>query len=76
VLVDALTHFGLPGVVMAIMVTLYVAKDRELTRERTARIDDAKAFHQVVLGVQEKAIQTANRLTDVFEEMKEEMRRR
>jgi hypothetical protein len=86
-LLEALTRFGLPGVVVAIFVVLYVQKDRELKRERDARIDDAKAMTKVIgemqesfnkraLELQDKAIQTANRLSDVFEELKNRYPRR
>jgi chemotaxis regulatin CheY-phosphate phosphatase CheZ len=86
-LLEALTRFGLPGVVVAIFVFLYVQKDRELKRERDARIEDAKAMTKVVVQMQEdfnkralelqdKAIQTANRLSDVFEELKNRYPRR
>jgi len=75
-LLEALTKFGLPGVVVAIFVVLYVKKDQELKRERDARIEDAKAFRDLVLGVQEKALTTANRLADIFDELKRTSPRR
>jgi chemotaxis regulatin CheY-phosphate phosphatase CheZ len=86
-LLEALTKFGLPGVVVAIFVFLYVKKDQELKRERDARITDAKDFNKVIVEMQEafnkralelqdKAIQTANRLSDVFEELKNRYPRR
>jgi len=76
ILLDLLSHYGMPGVLLAIVIVLYVQKDRELKKEREARIDDAKAFHTVVLGVQEKALNTANRLTEVFDELRRQYPRR
>jgi hypothetical protein len=71
-LLEGLTQFGLPGVVVAIFVVLFVQKDRELKRERDARIEDAKAFNKVALELQDKVIQTATRLSDVFEELRKQ----
>lgn len=86
-LLETLTHFGLPGVVVAIFLYLYVQKDRELKRERDARIADAKdmtkvigemqeGFNKKALELQDKAIGTANRLADLFEELKNRYPRR
>lgn len=76
VVLEGLSHYGLPGVVIALFAVLYVSKDRELKRERDARIDDAKAFSKMALELQEKAIATANRLTEVFTELQRQNPRR
>lgn len=64
---------GLLGIML--VGALYVAyrKDKDLQDERTARIADAKTFNELALKIQAGAIDTVNKLSDIFEEMKKTM---
>lgn len=82
-LVSALTHYGLPGAVIAVFVTLYILKDRELRMAREslkaesdARIADAKSFTTLALDVQSKVLTAVDKLHDVGEALKEQYSRR
>lgn len=66
-LLNALTGYGLPGIIIAVLLLLYWLKDRELTAERTARIADAKQFTSMALDLQGKVIEATNKLSDIFE---------
>ena len=69
-LVGLLAQHGLPGIIIGLLVFWVYLKDKELKIERDARIADAKAFTQLALGLQENAISSVNKLTDVFEEVR------
>lgn len=69
-LVGVLAQHGLPGIIIGLLVYWVYLKDKELKQERDARIDDAKAFNKLALELQEKAISSVNKLTDVFEEIR------
>ncbi len=69
-LVGLLAQHGLPGIIIGILVFWVYMKDKELKNERDARIADAKAFTDLALKLQENAIGSVNKLTDVFEEIR------
>jgi len=66
VLVDALTHYGAPGVCVAVFVVLFVKKDAELKRERDARIQDAKDFNTMSMKLQAEVLTAVDKLEAVF----------
>lgn len=85
-IVAALASHGLPGVVIALLVfwiflkdkahtAAIDAKDKELKAERDARIADAKLHTETALNLQKTAIDVANKLADVFEELQKRMPR-
>ena len=69
-LIGALAQHGLPGIIIGLMALWMYFKDRELKAERDARIADAKAFTELALKLQENAISSVNKLTDVFDEFR------
>ena len=69
-LIGILAQHGLPGVIIGLLVLWVYMKDKELKTERDARIADAKAFTVLALQLQEKAIESVNKLTDVFDEIR------
>lgn len=69
-LIGVLAQHGLPGVIIGLLVFWVYMKDKELKAERDARIADAKAFTELALKLQENAISSVNKLTDVFEEIR------
>ena len=75
-LIGILAQHGLPGVIIALLVLWVYMKDKELKAERDARIADAKTFTDLALKLQENAISSVNKLTDVFDEVKRMRRRR
>ena len=68
-LVGLLAQHGLPGIIIGILVYWVYLKDKELKAERDARIADSKQFTDLALKLQENAIGSVNKLTDVFEEI-------
>lgn len=73
---DKLLEHGLPGVIILVLIIACVALYKELRDERKARIADAERFRDVALALQEKAIVTANKLTDVFDKLEGRDRRK
>ena len=69
-LIGLLAQHGLPGIIIGLLVLWVYMKDKELKAERDARIADAKAFTDLALKLQENAIGSVNKLTDVFDEIK------
>ena len=69
-LIGILAQHGLPGVIIGLLVLWVYMKDKELKTERDARIADAKQFTDLALKLQENAISSVNKLTDVFEEIR------
>lgn len=81
VVVEALTRYGLPGAIIALIAVLYVLKDRELRSvreakdqelkvERDARINDSKEYRELALKLQAQVIDTVNTLRTVFDEVR------
>jgi hypothetical protein len=70
VVVETLARFGLPGAICGVLVWLYWQKDQELKRERDARIADAKAFNELALSLQAKALDTVSKLKELFDELR------
>lgn len=71
-LVQHLANYGLPGVVVAIVLVLYVRKDQELSAEKNYRIADAKAYTDMALKLQEKVTDAIDKLKAIFEATKAE----
>lgn len=66
----ALAAYGLPGAVIAALLLWLREKDKELTQERLARIQDAKQYTDLALRLQSEVIGAVNKLTAVFEDIK------
>ena len=69
-LVGSLSQYGLPGIIIGLLIVWVYLKDKELKAERDARIADAKAFTALALQLQEHAISSVNKLSDVFDEIR------
>ena len=74
-LVGLLAQHGLPGIVIGLLVYWVYLKDKELKNERDARIADSKQFTDLALKLQENAISSVNKLTDLFEHLRTERER-
>ena len=70
VVIEALTHYGLPGAVIAVFVVLYIRKDNEVKRERDARIADSKEYRELALKLQAQVIESVNNLRLVLDEVR------
>ncbi len=66
----ALAAYGLPGIVIGVLIYWLREKDKELTAERIARIADAKGYTDLALKLQSEVIAAVHKLTAVFEEIK------
>lgn len=67
------TH-GVLGLVAAIFIGLFVWKDRQLEKERAARVDDSKAYMQLAIGLQAQHLDSAHKMADILEELREQRR--
>lgn len=76
VLLDGLSRYGLPGIVLAIFIGLYVKKDRELRLERDARITDVKSYNDLTLKLQSQVIDAINKLSSILDEVRKGTLRR
>jgi hypothetical protein len=70
-----LAHSGLMGALLAIMLALFVRKDRELQREREARVNDAKDYTKLAVELQRQVMDSVAKLSEIFTELKQERRR-
>jgi lipopolysaccharide biosynthesis regulator YciM len=70
---QALLAHGVLGVVVAALGWYVYRKDAELTAERAARIEDAKAYNELSLKLQGQILEAVNKLSDVFDEVKKMM---
>jgi hypothetical protein len=66
-LVAALASHGVLGLMCAVLLWALWIKDRDLTRERAARIADAKAYTDLALNLQARVIASVEKLSDIFE---------
>jgi hypothetical protein len=65
-LVDKLLEHGVVGLFAAVFLVLYLRKDAELSAERKARIADSKDGYGVLMGIQERALTTADKMADMY----------
>lgn len=72
----ALAAHGLPGLIIFAMGAWIVMLHRELRDERRARIDDVKQYNDKMSAMQERALGTADKLSDVMTEIKDRDRER
>jgi hypothetical protein len=71
---NSLAQYGPIGTVCALLVWLYLRKEKELTRkdaelaaERAARIADVKSYTDLCLGLQKGVSDNVTKLSDMFE---------
>lgn len=67
--VNILSSYGLPGIIIALLSLWVVRQQRELAASYQSRIDDAKAFSERALRLQEgvhRTIDKVESLTDVL----------
>jgi hypothetical protein len=70
VIFDKLLEHGVTGLAAGVFLWLYLLKDKELTKERGARIEDAQKFTTVALGLQERALSSVEKLSNILEEVR------
>ena len=70
-----LAKSGLMGILLAVMLALFVRKDRELQREREARVSDAKDYTRLAVELQKQVMDSVDKLSEIFRELKDERRR-
>jgi hypothetical protein len=71
----ALATHGLPGALIAALLAWLWFKDRELSRERDARVADARYYNDLSLKLQERSITVAENLTKAFNDLRSWPRR-
>jgi hypothetical protein len=69
-LIGQLADHGILGLLLAICLLAYWWKDRQLTREKDARIADARVLTDLALKFQQQSIEHVQKIHDVFEELK------
>lgn len=63
---DKIASTGVVGAFAIVFLILYLRKDAELTAERKARIADSKDGYGVLMGIQERALTTADKMADMY----------
>lgn len=66
-LLKAAAPYGLSSVLLVLVAYLYHLKDKALETEKTARIDDAKAFNKLAMDLQKEVILAVNKLSELVE---------
>lgn len=66
-LAESLASHGVLGLVCAILLYILWKKDSELTKERQARIDDAKGYTDLALNLQKQVLASVEKLSDIFD---------
>ncbi len=66
-LISILTGFGVPGVVIAVLLVVLRKKDQDLTDERAARLADAKANQAFALEMQGRTLSGVEKNAEVAE---------
>jgi hypothetical protein len=61
---------GPTGLLAAVAFYLYVIERKELAAERKARIEDAKAYNDLALKLQERALAVADTLRTAIETLR------
>jgi hypothetical protein len=69
-LAPVIASHGLLGVMLVVAGWVAWKKDRELTAERLARIQDAKSYTELALKLQSQVIESVTKLSDILSEMK------
>lgn len=70
VFIEKVGEHGILGLILAMVLTGYVFKDRALQREKDARIADSKALTDIAMRLQEQHIAAVDKLAAIFDEMK------
>lgn len=65
--ITTLLNQGVVGAFAVIFLFLYLRKDKELTDERNARINDSKEGLKLALSIQEKVQIAIEKLGDMFD---------
>jgi hypothetical protein len=74
-LLNLLTNFGLPGILLAIVLYAYAKKDREKDAESKARVEDVKVLFAVIDKVTDREVALERRERDVERRERETERR-
>lgn len=75
-IIESIASHGGLGIVCAILLWAFFQKDKELTAERMARIEDAKAGTKTALEIQSKVIEAVNKVGELGDLLVNEMRKR
>lgn len=60
-LVRAAVEHGVPGLIIAALAVALWSKDKELTAERKARVEDANQFTETALELQRKLLESIDK---------------
>lgn len=74
-LIAQIASYGLPGLIVAVMIVAYWHKDRELRRESEARIADAKNYLDLALKLQAQVLTNIEKLSDIFNAIRDRDRK-
>lgn len=66
-LLTSLASHGLLGLVCAVLLWALWNKDKDLTAERLARIQDAKGYTDLALNLQKQVLSSVEKLSDIFD---------
>jgi hypothetical protein len=69
-LLSLLAQQGLLGAVVFVFGWIAWSKDKELTAEREARIQDAKNYTDLALKLQQQVLDNVNKMNDTVEEIR------
>lgn len=62
-----LASTGVVGVLLVLSLLALRHKDREMTMEKQARIDDAKAYLNLAMSLQQQVIVAVNKLSEIVD---------
>jgi hypothetical protein len=68
------TQYGLPGVIIVILLVALWKKDKQVAAIQQARIEQAEAGTKLVIALQSTLIDSVKKLGDIFEDFKEQRR--
>lgn len=67
---EMLATHGITGVMLFVVGWAYYRKDKELAEERLARIADSKQYTASIVAMNERMVLSADKLTELNEELK------
>ena len=73
-LIMKVAGYGLPGLIVAILCLFLWHTLKQLRQSEKERVDDAKAFTSLILEVQGKFLDSANKIGDAVERLTQQLK--